>query len=313
VFENGRPAQMWPMHPSRVSARRPNEQGEIEYYVTPPAGPAVHIPASRMFHLRGLSSNGVWGLSPVQDARDTIGLGMAGEAFASGFFVNGARPSMVLQHPGTLSEDAYERLKQSIDERHTGLTNAQRTSILEEGMTAHTLSVSPEDAQFIEQRKFAVEEIARMYRVHPHKIGVMEGTQTYASVEQANIDHVVSTVRPWAVRWEQQISASLIPADDDEFYAELLVDGLLRGDTMTRFQAYQGRRHLLAPVEHGAGRHAGATAAESHRPGADQRPQQGGVVCLRQLRRRARSRSVRSARGASSGARCARSKTTKAR
>jgi HK97 family phage portal protein len=151
---------------------------------------------------------------------------------------------MVLEHPGTLSPDAYERLKVSIAERHTGLTNAQRTSILEEGMTAKTLSVSPEDAQFIEQRKFAVEEIARLYRVHPHKIGVMEGTQTYASVEQANIDHVVSTIRPWAVRWEQQIAASLIPADDDEFYAEMLVDGLLRGDTMTRFQAYQiGRQN----------------------------------------------------------------------
>lgn len=241
IFANGRPAQLWPIPPSMVSARRgQNGLRDLDYYVTPPIGPSVRLPSERMFHLRGMSSDGLWGISPIADARETIGLGMAQEQFSSGFYANGARPSVVFEYPGALSEDAHKRLRTEIEGTLTGLTNAQRVAILEEGMKAHELQISPEDAQTIESRKFSVEEIARLYRVHPHKIAVMEGTQNFASVEQANIDHVVSTIRPWAVRWEQQIAKDLIPEDDrDVFYAEHELAGLLRGDAAGRANFYR--------------------------------------------------------------------------
>lgn len=240
VFTNGRPTALWPISPTRVSARRlTRDSGVLEYLVQPEeGGPVVVMPASRMFHLRGLSNNGVWGRSPIADARDAIGLGMSAEQFAAGFFVRGMKPSIVLQHPDTLSQDAYTRLRDSIAEQHEGLSNAQRSMILEEGMTAKEITTNPEDAQFIEQRQFSVLEIARLYRVAPHKIGVTEGSQAYASVEEANRAHVTDAIRPWAVRWEQQMNTSLIPADDEGFFAEMLFDSLLRGDTKTRFESY---------------------------------------------------------------------------
>jgi HK97 family phage portal protein len=236
----GRVAQLWPIHPSRVSLRRNPRTDELEYYVQPVVGEEARIPLNRMFRLPGLSMNGIVGLSPIAIARESIGLGLASEQFAAGFFANGARPSIVLEHPGSLSEEAHSRVRADFEGTHVGLSNAQRVALLEEGMKLHEYSLPQKDAQFLEQRKFSVEEVARLYRVHPHKIGVMEGTQTYASVEQANIDHVVSTIRPWAVRWEQAIQQQLVPAEERaEFFAEFLIDGLLRGDATARGNFYR--------------------------------------------------------------------------
>lgn len=238
--ERGWPSQLWPIHPSRVSMKRNTRTNELEYMIQPVSGVEVQIPLNRMFRLPGLSMNGIVGLSPIAMARESIGLGLASEQFAAGFFANGARPSVVLQHPGALSEEAHQRLRADFEGTHVGLDNAQRVALLEEGMTLKEYSLPQKDAQFLEQRKFSVEEIARLYRVHPHKIGVMEGTQTYASVEQANIDHVVSTIRPWAVRWEQAIQQQLVPDEErDKFFAEFLLDGLLRGDATARGNFYR--------------------------------------------------------------------------
>lgn len=237
----GYPAALWPIPPQRVRVYRSKEGSrELFYEISPPGGEKVRLPAERVLHMRGLSLDGVMGLSPIDDARETIGLGMAAETFAGGFFSNGARPSVVFRHPLALSPEAHKNLLARLEEDQTGLNNAQRISLLEEGMDVKQLTVSPENAQFIEQRKFSVEEIARLYRVHPHKIGVMEGTQTYASVEQANIDHVVSTIRPWCVRWEQEMNRSLIPPEErGEFFTEFVTAGLLRGDHAGRANFYR--------------------------------------------------------------------------
>jgi HK97 family phage portal protein len=219
--------------------RRNTRTNELEYYVQPVVGDQIQLPLNRIMHLRGLSRDGLMGMSPIAVARESIGLGIASEEFAAGFFANGARPPLILKHPGQLSETAHNRLRADFEATHAGLSNAQRVALLEEGMDVASNFVPMDDAQFIENRKFSVEEIARLYRVHPHKIAVMEGTQTFASVEQANIDHVVSTIRPWCVRWEQAIRKDLIPAEErDTYYAEHELTALLRGDNASRADFY---------------------------------------------------------------------------
>ena len=236
---DGWPVALWPIPASRVSARRLTANGELEYLITPPTGGPTRLPASQMFHIPGLSVDGVWGLSPIQMAQESIGLGIAAEAFAAGFFGNGARPSMVLYHPATLSPEAHEQLRSEFETTQTGLSNAQRVALLEEGMTVKELTIPPGDAQFIEQRKFSVEEIARLFRVQPFKIGHHERS-TFNNIEHLGIDHVVSTIRPWAVRWEQAIRKDLIPEEErNVFFAEFLTAGLLRGDHAARAEFYR--------------------------------------------------------------------------
>jgi HK97 family phage portal protein len=237
---NGRVAALWPLSPYRVSVQRNTRTNQLEYIVSPPGTDERRVLGTRqIFHLPGLSLNGVTGLSPIGYAREAIGLGLAAQEFASGFFARGARPSLVLEHPGTLSEAAHQRMRADFEAMHTGLSNAQRVAILEEGTKASTTFINPEDAQFVEQRQFSVAEICRLYRMQPHKIADLSRA-TFTNIEQQNIEHVIDTVRPWAVRWEQAISKDLIPVEErDRFLAEFLLVGLLRGDSAARAAFYE--------------------------------------------------------------------------
>jgi len=235
---NGRVQALWPLTPSRVNIRRNRATQELQYLVTPPGGVERWFTNKQIFHIPGLSLNGVTGLSPIGVAREAIGLGLASQEFAARFFSNGARPSMVLEHPGKLSQEAHERMRIDFEGLHTGLDNAQRVAILEEGMKANGLFINPSDAQFVEQRKLSIEEIARFYRVQPFKIGE-HGRSTFNNIEHLGIDHVVSTIRPWLVRWEQALRRLMPEEERGEFFTEFVVDGLLRGDTEKRWGAYK--------------------------------------------------------------------------
>lgn len=237
----GRILALWPLRPDRMRIERRN--GHLTYlYRVQVGGAEVPLSAASIMHVRGMGSDGVYGYSPIALARQAVGLGLAAEEFGARFFSNGARPGGVLQHPGALSDLAYSRLKTSWDEEHRGLEAAQRVSILEEGMSYHQIGVPPEDAQFLETRRFQVNEIARLYRIPPHKIGDLERA-TFSNVEQQSIDYVVSTLRPWLVRWEQALLLRLLTPRERELLAvEFKVDGLLRGDTATRYQAYATAR-----------------------------------------------------------------------
>lgn len=246
---NGRVMELWPIMPSRVSIRRNERTQRLEYLITPPGTNERKVLSpigttgdgtKEIFHLPGLSLNGVEGISPIRVGRDAIGLGLASQTFASGFFEHGARPSAVLEYPGQLSKPAHDRLQASFEETYGGLANSQRVALLEEGLKLNTSYQMPlEDAQFIENRKMSIEEIARLFRVQPHKIGHHEHS-TFSNIEHLGIDHVVSTIRPWLVRWEQAIGTKIIPPEEQsKFFAEFLVDGLLRGDSEGRSKLYQ--------------------------------------------------------------------------
>lgn len=231
---NGVVDQLVPLNPDRVEPKQ-LDSGRIVYVHRPNEGGERRLTQDEVFVVRGLSSDGVKGLSPIAVAREAIGLSLAAEEFGARLYSNGAVLSGVLEHPGKLGKTARDNLATSIRERRVGLQNAWSVMILEEGMKWQTMSMPAKDAEFLENRKFQVTEIARIFRVPPHMIGDLERA-TFANVEQQAIDFVVHTIRPWLVRWEQAISRDLIGGA--EFFAEFLVDGLLRGDVKSRYEAY---------------------------------------------------------------------------
>jgi len=228
---------LWPLRPDRMQVIR-NQADELAYRYQMADNSYTVFPQSRIFHLRGLSSNGIVGYSPIQMARNAIGLSLATEEFGSRFFSNGARPGAVLQHPGQLGDKAYERLKSGWAEQHQGLSNAQRMAILEEGMKIETIGVPPDDAQFLETRLFQIQEIARIFRVPLHKIGELTHA-TFSNIEQQELHFVVDSLRSWLVRWEQAVTRDLIgPLERRTVFVEFLIDGMLRGDQASRYTAY---------------------------------------------------------------------------
>ena len=234
----GRVTELWPMHPGGMLETRADELGRRLYHYQHSDGYLEWIPEDEVWHIPGLGGNGRDGYSPIGLMRRTIGLAMDAEEFGARFFQNDARPGIVLEHPKALGDKAYANLKESLGEEHQGVTRSHKPMILEEGMKLHEIGIPPEDAQFLQTRQFQVREIARIFRVPPHMIGDLEQA-TFSNIEHQAIEFVVHTIRPWAVRYEQSIAMSLLlPRDRERFYAEHLVDGLLRGDITARYAAY---------------------------------------------------------------------------
>ncbi|MEZ4714293.1 MAG: phage portal protein [Caldilineaceae bacterium] len=238
----GRPVALWPLRPDRMRVER--RAGQLRYDYTLPNGQAQTLQWYQVHHLRGLSGNGVTGYSVIRMAMQGIGLGLAAEEHGARFYGNGARPGGVLEHPGRLSDLAFKRLQDSWNAEHQGLSNAHRMKILEEGLKYTAIGIPPEEAQFIETRKFQVSDIARWFRVPPHMIGDMEGA-TFSNIEEQGLEFVTYTLAPWLVRSEQALTRDLLTdAEQQTIFIEYLVAGLLRGDIQSRYNAYSiGRQN----------------------------------------------------------------------
>ncbi len=238
----GRIEALWPIHPIRVKPTRPEERGPLVYEVIVPKGAPIKLRREQMFHVRGLSLDGVTGLSPIQIHREAIGLGIAAAEFGARFFSQGLNAGGVLEHPQRLSDPAYNRLKESIEERNAGLSQAHRAMILEEGMKFNKLTIPPNDAQWLETRKFQVVEICRIFNIPPHKLKDLERA-TFSNIEEQGIEYVTDSLSPWLVCWEQAIARDLLSEEERrEFFAAFKLDALLRGKTLERFQSYQAAR-----------------------------------------------------------------------
>lgn len=236
----GRLIALWPITPDRVRVDREGALGPLIYRVTvPPHNTEIILPARQVLHFRGLGSNGITGYSPIAIARQTLGLAVATQDYGARLFANDTKPGGVLEHPQKLSDPAYARLKTSIEEEHQGLSNAHRMMILEEGMKWHQIGINPDDAQFLESRKFNVSEIARMFNLPPHFLRDLEHA-TFSNIEHQGIEFVVYTLRPWLVRLEQRLAIDcLSPEEQLEHFIYFNVDGLLRGDIAARYAAYK--------------------------------------------------------------------------
>ena len=188
----------------------------------------------------GLGFDGLVGYSPIAMAKNAIGLAIAAEEYGSKFYANGAAPSGVLEHPGTLKDPA--RVRDSWNSTFGGSSNSHKVAVLEEGMKYTPISISPNEAQFLETRKFQINEIARIFRVPPHMVGDLEKS-SFSNIEQQSLDFVMYTLNPWIVRWEQAMQqALLLPAEKGRLSFRFNVDGLLRGDYQSRMNGYATAR-----------------------------------------------------------------------
>ena len=243
---------LYPLMPDRMKVDRDNN-GRLyyEYTVydsddvdgrkgTDKAGRIVRLQPHDVLHIPGLGFDGLVGYSPIAMAKNAIGLAIATEEYGSKFFANGAAPSGVLEHPGTIKDPS--RVRESWQATFGGSGNANKIAVLEEGMKYTPISISPEQAQFLETRKFQIDEIARIFRVPPHMIGDLEKS-SFNNIEQQSLEFVKYTLDPWVSRWEQAMVRSLLtPAEKKKYFFKFNVDGLLRGDYQSRMNGYATAR-----------------------------------------------------------------------
>jgi len=237
---------LYPLMPNRMNVDR-DQNGQLyyEYMVSQEDAPTmkgttVKLPPSEVLHVPGLGFDGVIGYSPIATAKNAIGLAIATEEYGSKFFANGAAPSGVLEHPGVLKDPG--KIRDSWTQTFGGSANSGKIAVLEEGMRYSPISIPPEQAQFLETRKFQIEEIARIFRVPLHMIGSLEHS-TFSNIEHQSLDFVKFTLSPWISRWEQSIARTLLrPEEKNEYFVKFNVDGLLRGDYQSRMNGYATAR-----------------------------------------------------------------------
>ena len=237
---------LYPLMPNRMKVER-DTKGQLYYeYQTmkedaPTMKGAVYqLDPSEVLHVPGLGFDGLVGYSPIAMAKNAIGLAIAAEEYGSKFYANGAAPSGVLEHPNVLKDPA--KIRDSWNAAFGGSSNSHRLAVLEEGMKYTPISISPNEAQFLETRKFQINEIARIFRVPPHMVGDLEKS-SFSNIEQQSLEFVKYTLNPWVCRWEQALQRALL--DDDEkgkYFFRFNVEGLLRGDYQSRMNGYATAR-----------------------------------------------------------------------
>jgi HK97 family phage portal protein len=200
----------------------------------------VYLAPADVLHIPGLGFDGLVGYSPIAMAKNAVGLAIATEEYGAKFFANGAAPGGVLEHPGTIKDP--QKVKESWNAAYQGSANSHRIAVLEEGMKYQPIGISPEQAQFLETRKFQINEIARIFRVPPHMLADLEKS-SFSNIEQQSLEFVKYTLDPWVVRWEQSMCRALL-SDSEKLtvFIKFNVDGLLRGDYASRMNGYATAR-----------------------------------------------------------------------
>lgn len=248
IIRNGKGevTALYPLMPDRMTVDR-DENGRLyyEYMVSSDDAPinkksTVRLSPFDVLHIPGLGFDGLVGYSPIAMAKNSIGMAIACEEYGAKFFANGAAPSGVLEHPGTIKDPS--RVRESWTQTFGGSSNAHKVAVLEEGMKYTPISISPEQAQFLETRKFQIDEIARIFRVPPHMVGDLEKS-SFSNIEQQSLEFVKYTLDPWVSRWEQNLVRSLLTTDEKKkYFIKFNVDGLLRGDYQSRMNGYATAR-----------------------------------------------------------------------
>ena len=234
--KNGSPLNLWLLPPWRVTPQVDMEGRGVYYTVNLPEGGKKTLLGKDILHFANLTTDGFTGISCISAGMESIGLGIAADEYAANFFSNGANVGGVAEHPGKLSPEASKRLKDSLKDSYTGLGNAHRIMLLEEGMKFQRAGIPPNDSQLLETRKFQISDIGRFFGISQlHKLGDLERS-TFSNIEHQSIEFVTDTLQPLMVNIEQELNSKLF--DETPYFAEHLIEGLLRGDTQTRYQAY---------------------------------------------------------------------------
>lgn len=245
IIRNGKGqiVALYPLMPNRMSVDRdPNGKIYYKYSVNESDNRGlknigqIYLKKEDVFHIPALGFDGLVGYSPIAMAKNAIGMALATEEYGAKFFANGASPSGVLEHPGNIKDPT--KLRESWNSLFQGSSNSHKIAILEEGLKYQPIGISPNEAQFLETRKFQIDEIARIFRVPPHMVGDLDKS-SFSNIEQQSLEFVKYTLDPWVTRWEQAIHRSLLlESEKKEYFAKFNVDGLLRGDYQSRMSGY---------------------------------------------------------------------------
>ena len=239
----GEVVALYPLMPNKMTVDR-DQNGRLFYlYQRGSEDPTtlgntsqVVLAPSDVLHIPGLGFDGLIGYSPIAMAKNAIGLAIATEEYGAKFFANGASPGGVLEHPGVVKDPG--KIRESWNAVYQGSGNAHRVAVLEEGMKFQPIGIPPEQAQFLETRKYQLNEIARIFRIPPHMIGDLEKS-SFSNIEQQSLEFVMYTLDPWVIRWEQAIQRALLSGGEKrQYFVKFNVDGLLRGDYQSRMNGY---------------------------------------------------------------------------
>lgn len=244
IIRNGKGdvVALYPLMPNRMTVDR-DSKGALYYsYQTSQEdartmkGATVILKPRDVLHIPGLGFDGLVGYSPIAMAKNAVGISIACEEYGARFFANGATPGGILEHPGIVKDP--DRVRESWQAAFGGSGNSNKVAVLEEGMKYTPISIAPEEAQFLETRKFQIDEIARIFRIPPHMVGDLDKS-SFNNIEQQSLEFVKYTLDPWVSRWEQAMDRALLkPEEKNEYFLKFNVDGLLRGDYMSRMQGY---------------------------------------------------------------------------
>ena len=248
VIRNGKGEviALYPLMPNKMTVDR-DSQGQLYYSYQRGTDEAIRdknqtviLRPSDVLHIPGLGFDGLVGYSPIAMAKNAIGMAIACEEYGAKFFANGAAPGGVLEHPGTIKDP--QRVRESWQSTFGGSGNANKIAVLEEGMKYTPIGISPEQAQFLETRKFQINEIARIFRVPPHMVGDLEKS-SFSNIEQQSLEFVKYTLEPWVIRWEQSIQRTLLTETEKaQYFVKFNLEGLLRGDYQSRMNGYATAR-----------------------------------------------------------------------
>jgi len=240
---SGQVIGLYPLLPDQMSVHR-SEKGKLYYVYNryEEDNPnfqekgSIVLSQEEVLHIPGLGFDGLIGYSPIALAKNAVGMTLACEEYGSSFFSNGANPGGVLEHPGILKDPG--KVRDSWNAVYQGTRNAHKVAVLEEGMSYKQIGIPPEEAQFLETRKFQINEIARLFRIPPHMVGDLEKS-SFSNIEQQSLEFVKYTLDPWVVRFEQALKKSLLlPEEKKTHFIKFNVDGLLRGDYQSRMNGY---------------------------------------------------------------------------
>ncbi len=236
----GQVVALYPLLPDKMRVDR-NTSGELYYEYHSDKGVYI-LSKDDVLHIPGLGFDGLIGYSPIAMAKNAIGMAIATEEYGATFFANGANPGGVLEHPGIVKDP--KKIRDSWNQVYQGSGNAHRIAVLEEGMKFQPIGIPPEQAQFLETRKFQINEIARLFRIPPHMVGDLEKS-SFSNIEQQSLEFVKYTLDPWVIRWEMAMQKSLLFSSEKKtHFIKFNVDGLLRGDYQSRMMGYSiGRQN----------------------------------------------------------------------
>ena len=247
IIRNGKGevVALYPLMPNKMTVDR-DPEGHLYYQYNRSSDEAIKpsqtviLQPRDVLHIPGLGFDGLVGYSPIAMAKNAIGLAIATEEYGAKFFANGAAPSGVLEHPGTIKDP--QRVRDAWQSQFGGSSNSGKVAVLEEGMKYTPISIAPEQAQFLETRKFQINEIARIFRVPPHMVGDLEKS-SFSNIEQQSLEFVKYTLDPWVIRWEQSLQRALIRQDEKaKYFVKFNLEGLLRGDYQSRMTGYATAR-----------------------------------------------------------------------